>query len=178
MPRIIHNKAFTLVETMVAVAFTLVLVTVVVNFYNTTRRVYSSGISAQMLQDGCHLVLSKLIEGTKEPTGIYRLSEGVSYNIAIMAELHYWGLDNIERWYQLDNTSTQLIYHHPTALGTMDEVIYTAPTGSTLTLRFWIPSVANYSSAVIGVDVALTQTVLGRAVSGAATTLINLRNHP
>ena len=45
--------------------------------------------------------------------------------------------DNTVRWYYLNSAGTAVIYHHPTSGGgTVDENIYTAPAGSTLTLRF------------------------------------------
>lgn len=178
MRKLMNKKAFTLVETILATAFTVVLVTVVVNFYNTTRIVNSAGTSGQVLQDGSNLVLAKIIEGKTEPTGVFRLAEAVSYSIVSLSELHFLGTDGTQRWYKLNGTSTQLLYHHPTSSGTIDEVIYTVPTNATLTLRFWIPSVANYAAAVIGIDAALTQTVLGRSISGSSSTIVNLRNHP
>lgn len=173
-----NKRAFTLAETVVAIAFTVVLMTIIGSFYNTTRGVNSAGTAGQMLQDGSNLVLSKIIEGKTEPTGVYRLAEATNYSIASLSELHFWGTDGIERWFKLNGTSTQLLYHHPTSSGTIDEVIYTVPANATLTLRFWVPAVANYSAAVVGIDAALTQTVLKRSISGSSTTIVNLRNHP
>ncbi len=178
-----------MVELLIVVAITLILMIVVFNFYNLSKLVYSSGLAQQSLQDGVNIVLSKIIEGKTEPSGVYRLAEGTSYCIGTgvacsgpssIAELHFWGIDGTERWYKLDNTSTELIYHHPTVAypSGSDDVIYTTPKGSILTLRFWVPNVANYPAAVVGMDVALTQSVFGRTVTGDSTTIVNLRNHP
>jgi len=179
-------KSYTLIEVLIATAITVILMVMVFGFFNLFKLVYSSGIAQQTLQDSTNIILGKIIEGKTEPGGVYRLTEGmcpngVCYNIANISELHYWGYpDGIERWYRLDGTSTQIIYHHPitgSPLGA-DEVIYTAPTGSTIALRFSIPTVANYSAAVVQMDVALTQTIFGKKISGASTTVVNIRNHP
>lgn len=178
MRRINNHKAFSLIETLMAVVFTVILVMVVVNFYNVTRVAYVTGVAEQTFQDGVNVMLSQIIQGKTEPSGVFRLSEAVSYSIPNLSELHFWGTDDVERWYRLNNTSTQLIYHHPTAAGTVDEVIYSAPAGATITLRFSVPAVANYTSSVVGVDVALSQNINGRTVIGSASTIIHLRNHP
>jgi len=161
-----------------AVAFTAILMIMVYNFYNATRAVYATGVAGQVLQDGVNTALSQMIQGKTEPTGVYRLSEAVSYTITSLSEMHFVGTDGIERWYKLNAGATQLIYHHPTTNGTVDEVIYQAPATAIMTLRFSIPTVANYSAAVVGIDLSIAQTVSGRAVSGAASTIVQLRNHP
>jgi len=56
-------------------------------------------------------------------------------------------------------------------------VIYTAPVGNTLALRFWVLAGTPYANATLGIDVGLSQNVSGRTVSGSATTMINIRNH-
>ena len=77
----INNKAFSLIELMVAVAITVLLMTGVYGFYNAASQSYSSGISGQTLQDGADIVLSKIIEGETESGAVYRLSTAVSYMI-------------------------------------------------------------------------------------------------
>lgn len=186
MKTTVNNNGFTLAEMVVSVALSAVLLAMVFGFFDLSNIVYSTGTAGQAFQDGVNIVLNKVIEGTTEPTGTYGLAQGVYYCIgsgsgcatASINELHYWALDGLERWWKLDNTSTQLIFHHPTSAGTMDEVVYTAPKGSTITLRFTVPSVANYAAAVVAIDAILSQTVKGRNVSGAASTIVNLRNHP
>lgn len=173
----INKNGFTLIETLMATVFTVLLVMVVVNFYNVSRVAYVTGVAGQTFQDGVHVMLSQIIQGKTEPGGVFRLSEATSYSIVNISELHFWGTDNVERWYRLNNTSTQLIYHHPTASGAVDEVIYTAPAGATITLRFSVPAVANYASSVVGVDIALSQTINGRVVTGSSSTIVHLRNH-
>ena len=178
-----NKKSFTLVEVMISTAILLVLMIFVFNFYNVTRVVYSRNLYQQMLTDGTNIMLGRIIEGKTEPSGVVRLAQAVSYCIGSgvncagvsSSELHFWGTDNIERWYSLTNGSTSLLYHHPTAAAPAgaDEVIYTAPNGATVTLLFWVPA-GNYPAANVGVSVSLTKST----TTGSATTVVNLRNHP
>ncbi len=185
-----YKSGFTLVEMLVTTAITIILLIGLFNFYYVSKVVYTSGITRQALQNASGVVLSKIIQGGKEQPsgGVYRLAQGTRYCIGTgascggavsTAELHYWGPDNIERWYRLGGANTSLIYHHPIAgnAAGADETIYTAPSGATLTLLFWIPS-GNYPAANAGASVTLTQIVYGKTFTGSSTTVVNLRNHP
>ena len=102
-----NKKSFTLVEVMISTAILLVLMIFVFNFYNVTRVVYSRNLYQQMLTDGTNIMLGRIIEGKTEPSGVVRLAQAVSYCIGSgvncagvsSSELHFWGTDNIERWY-------------------------------------------------------------------------------
>ena len=76
-----NNKAFNLVELIMAVSFSVLLMAGVYGFYNAASQSYSSGISGQNLQDGADIVLGKIIEGETESGAVYRLSTAVSYMI-------------------------------------------------------------------------------------------------
>ena len=172
-----HNKAFTLVEILLATTITVSMMGAVFSFYYLTNNASSTGIPRQQLQNDASVILSKIIEGKSEPGGVFRLSEMVSYNRVSISELHFTGIDGIERWILLDATSGSVIYHHPTAAGPADEIIYSAPPGVTVTLRFSTPSGAQYAGVVVGIDVALTKNISGNTVSGSASTYVNIRNH-
>jgi Tfp pilus assembly protein PilE len=197
MRTIINNKGFNLVELMMAVAFSLLLMTAVYGFYNIARQSYFSGISGQSLQDGANIVLSKIIEGKSESNVVYRLSTAVSYMIPnnSTGDLYYCQVspctsgDLTARRYYLNTTvdakgaiTYQVIYHHPKAGGgTIDEMIYTAPNGSILTLRF-SPAAVGTPANVLEIDVALNQNLSqkanSRTISGTASTFVLIRNHP
>jgi len=98
--------------------------------------------------------------------------------------------DATARWYYLDSTGTIVYYHHPASSSTtVDEVIYKAPTGASLIMRFVppmtppSPSVAN-TSVVVEIDVALSEILKTKvtnqrlAATGSASTYVLLRNHP
>ena len=137
-----NNNAFTLVEMMIAIAFTVLLMTGVFGFYNTSAQVYSSGISGQALQDGANVVVSKIMEGESESGTVYRLDTAVTYMIPngvgaalytcggapqaascnannTSNEIYYCQVsptctynDGTARWYYLNSTGTSIIYHH------------------------------------------------------------------
>lgn len=172
-----QQNAYTLVEVLIATAFSVLLLGAVVHAYNTAKRAYAAGIAQQGLQDGANIVLGKIIQGTAEPGGVFRLNEATSYDVVSLNQLNFTGTDDIERWFTVNGDATALIYHHPTASGTVDETVYTAPSGATITLRFSIPAGSQYTGVVLGIDVALTQTLFGQTISGSASTYVNIRNH-
>jgi hypothetical protein len=215
MIRCLTNRAFTLTELMIGVAFSVLLLTGVYGFYNASSQSYNAGISGQTLQDGANIVLSKMIEGETESGTVYRLATAVSYMVpngganelyscggapqaapcnanSVFSELYYCqdspclGAADVKvpRWYYLNSLGTSVIYHHPSSAGgTVEETIYTAPVGSTLSLRF-SPAAVGTPLNVIEIDVALTKNLSGSitnkklATSGAASTFVLLRNHP
>lgn len=86
------------------------------------------------------------------------------------------------RWYYINNAGTSIIYHHPNTQGIpVDETIYTAPTGTTLALRF--APATNLPANEVAISVALTKNLAGNitnqrlATSGTATTFVLVRNH-
>jgi len=209
-----NNKAFSLVELMIAVAFSVLLLTGVFAFYNVASQSYTSGVSAQTLQDGAGIVLSKIIEGEIESGVVYRLSSAVSYMIPngavnalyscggapqatpcnaanIFSELYYCqdspcggAGDLTARWYYLNSSGSAVLYHHPkVGGGTIEENVYTAPAGSTLTLRF-SPAAVNTPLNVVEIDASLTKNLFANitnktlATSGSSSTFVLLRNHP
>jgi Tfp pilus assembly protein PilW len=209
-----NNSAFTLVELMIAVGFSVLLMTGVYGFYNASSQAYSSGISGQNLQDGANIVLSKIIEGETESGVVYRLGTSTSYmipngvgtalytcggsaratpcNTANTSSELYYCQDSLcgtgdatARWYYLNSTATSIIYHHPkTGGGTIEETLYTAPSGSSMSLRF-SPALNNGVTIpnVIEIDVDLAKTLAAQvtnsrlATSGDASTFVLMRNH-
>jgi hypothetical protein len=192
-----NNKAFSLVELMVAVTFSVLLLTGVYSFYTVSSQSYSYGISGQTLQDGANIVLSKIIEGATEANGtVYRLSTSVSYYIPTGNPniLYYCqdspcsSADTTARWYTLDPTNRKVLYYHPTSNPLGYDVIYSAPAGSSFlnpvsnskTLRF-SPATGTPLN-VVEIDVALTKNISGGtttrlANNGSASTFVLLRNH-
>ena len=81
MRKQLNNKAFSLTELMIAVAFSVLLMTGVYSFYNAASQAYSSGVSGEILQDGANIVLSKIIEGETESGVVYRLATAVSFMV-------------------------------------------------------------------------------------------------
>jgi hypothetical protein len=166
----------------------------VLGFFNASRQDYTSGISGQALEDGANLVLKKITEGVLEPNGtLYRLATSAAYYIpnGTLNTLYYCQdnpqtyacgpADVTVRRFTVDATSTKLLYYYSSSAYKM---IYTAPTGTTLTLRFSPASVATNTSYVLEIDVALNTKLSAKitnsrlATSGTASTFVLLRNHP
>jgi hypothetical protein len=81
-------------------------------------------------------------------------------------------------------TIYKVMYHHPDPKDknkTVEDLIYMAPKGSILTLRF-SPAAVNTPANVVEIDVALKQNLSqkanSRTISGTASTFVLLRNHP
>lgn len=208
-----NHQGLTLTEMMIGLAFTLFLMAGVYGFYNTASQDYSSGVSGQNLQDGANIALSKIIAGETESGIVFRLSTAISYMIpnggvnalytcggAAQAapcnaanpfgELYYCqdspctNNDATARWYYLNKAGTSIVYHHPKNNGTVEETIYTAPAGSTLSLRF-APATSNgvVLPNVVEIDMDLAETMSPKitnkrlATSGDVSTFVLLRNH-
>jgi len=138
-----NNKAFTLIELMAAVAFSVLLMTGVYGFYNVSSQTYNAGISGQTLQSSANTVISKIIEGESESGTVYRLTTAVSFMIPNgvgtalyscggatqispcntndpFGELYYCQVssclgaaDPNARWYYINSIGTSVCYHHP-----------------------------------------------------------------
>jgi len=197
---------------MIAVGFSVLLLTGVYGFYNVASQSYSTGISGQALQDSANIIISKIIEGKTESTGVYRLATAVSYMIPNgsanelytcggspqqlscnlsnpYSEIYYCqdspctSSDPQARWYYLNSSGTAVMYHHPTSGGaSVDETVFSAPAGSSITLRFSPASVSTPLN-VVEIDTALNENLAADitnkklAVSGSASTFVLLRNH-
>ncbi len=185
-------------ELLMAVAFSVLLLTGVYTFYNASSQSYTAGISGENLQDGANTAMSKIIEGETESGTVYRLATAVAYLIPDgtanalytcggsaqaspcntsnpFGELYYCqaspctNSDPTARWYYLNSSGTSVIYHHPTSNGgTIEEKIYTAPAGSTLNLRF--------SPGQVGAPVGPSARVVEIDVDLAKTTFSNVTN--
>ena len=170
-------RSFSLTELLVVSALIILVVSATLGAFLLVRRVVTPSAAEQGLQRDANVIIAKVIKGGPEPSGIVRLSEAVSYHLAGISELHFSGTDGIERWYALGGAGASIIYHHPTATGVRDEVIFAAPQGTSLQLRFWIPSGGIYENVAVGIDVAVSRIVQGRTVTGSVTTMVNVRNH-
>ncbi|MDE2027324.1 MAG: type II secretion system protein [Candidatus Omnitrophica bacterium] len=216
MPNVTNNRGFTLLELLMAVAFSVLLLTAVYGFFNATNQTYSAGISGQNLQDAAHIILSKITEGETESGNIYRLATGVAFLVPNgvgtalytcgggtqtapcntnnpYGELYYCQdspctpTDATARWYYLNSAGTAVMYHYPGEPNNQDITIYTAPSGSTLSLRFSPAQVGSplaSSTKTVEIDVDLTGNVSANITnrrlitSGDVSTYVLLRNHP
>ena len=181
MMKLENRKAQSLIELLISSALVITLISSTLGAFILVKRVFIRDIVEANLQRDANVIMKKLIKGEREAGGIFRLSEASSYNITTngatgVTELHFFGTDDIERWYYLNSAGTSILYHHP-GFTNPEEVIYAAPQGATITLRFWTPPGSMFTNIAIGIDVAVSQTMFGKKISGSVTTIVNIRNH-
>ena len=176
-----NRKAQTLTELLISSALIITLISSTLGAFILVKQVFVRDIVAANLQRDANVIMKKLIKGEREAGGIFRLSEAVSYHIPDpnkISELHFMSLppDTNERRYYLNAAGTSILYHHP-GFPVNDEVIYTAPQGAAIKLRFWTPPGSMFTNIAVGIDVAVSQNMSGKNVSGSVTTIVNIRNH-
>ena len=179
-----HKKAQTLAELLITSVLVIILIGSALGAFILIKQVFVRDIAAANFQRDANVIMKKIIKGEPESGGIFRLSEAVSYNLKInsitgLTELHFVGTDGIERWYCLssDSTGVWISYHHPGWFTQNGEKIYKVPPGAKATLRFWLPSGSVFTNIDVGIDVAVSQNILGKNLSGSTTTIVNIRNH-
>ena len=173
-------KGFTLAELVVAIGLSALFTGLILAALASSRQVCTSVTADQDLQQTANVIMDKIIKGSAESGITYRLSEATTYSIVAIDELDFKDIgDSSWRAYFLtqSSTGTELWYRRPIAGVAGAVLIYKAPIGTTLTLRFWPLGGPAYTNITVGIDVGLSKTVNGRTVTGSATTMINIRNH-
>ena len=219
-----NKKAHTLTELLIASTLVILLIASVLGSFVFANSIYKTSVIRENLQRNAFVAMGKIIKGgyeTSNPsTGVIRLAEAkfcgftlhyppaLGETVTIPNSTIYFSTladpepstNPYHRWFILDSTKTSIIYHHPTSSVPMDEVIYAAPAGATITLNFWTPSFPSayytsyydktapgnmfygmdlsvYDNICIGIDVVISQNVRGKNITGCASTLVNVRNH-
>lgn len=189
----LDNKAHTLTELILASAITVILIASVLGAFIFTKRIYASSIAMANLQRDADVTLKKIIKGeheTTDPAGVFRrLSEAKTFKISKIyttkTKLEFTVTDNSvsSGSYYSDSTGTSILHHHPGSTSAQDETIYTAPPGATLVLQFaqhdpGYPPGDVYTNVDVCINLMISQNVYGRNISGSATAMLNIRNHP
>ncbi len=171
----------TMAELLVALSISVLLLGSVLGSFVSVKEFYTTNVVEQNLQRDANLIMEKIIQGKVEPGGTFRLPEAVSFSQSGVSNLSFVGLDGTTRRFSLSYDGSSIVYTHPTASGYTDEVIYTAPAGTDLTVRFYVPSGYQYAGVNVAIDVGLSKFILdggwGRFLSGSASTMVNIRNH-
>jgi hypothetical protein len=173
--RLKNSKGITAAELTVALNISVLLFASILGAFIASRQFYESNMIGQALQRDANIITTRIIHGGKEDAGMVRLSDAVSFNQTSLSELHFFSKDDaVERWYRLSDDNLSIIYHHPVAGGAIqDEVIYTAPPGASISLRF--ETITN--NVTFGIKVAVLRNFFGRTITGSAYTTVNIRNH-
>ena len=170
----LFRSGHTLTEALIVSVVAVILFTSALGVFVVTKTMYSSSIAAQDLQRDANRVLNRIVKGLEEGGVRYGLRSAVSYTIPLVTQIDFIGTDGNTRRYYLG--SGGIVYESPTQSPSV-QTIYTVPTGSTFTLRFWEP--AGYlDHETVGVYISITKQASNRIVSGSLSTYVNVRNLP
>jgi len=167
-----YNRGFTLAEITVAAAITVVLFASSTGSYLFMKTaLYGKFVEYNLTRD-VNMALKRITAGVNEGSVLYGLRSASSFTITNVSTISYVGSDNNTRQYYPNGSS--LIYSSPAQVPNQ-RTVYTAPPGSTFTLRFWEPS--GYSGhETVGIYIGVSQPVGGKTVSGSVSTYVNIRN--
>jgi hypothetical protein len=173
-----NKRAHTLTELLIAGSIAILLVASVLGAFMLIKSIYTHGMANYFLQRDVDTLMAKIVRGSKESTGTYGLRSAVSFTIPSAtpagSRIDFVGTDADTRTYFLNNNT--IIYNSPTQAPNQ-QVIYTPPSNSTVTLLFWEPG-GYIDHELVGIYLAVSQQVGGRNASGSITTYVNLRNVP
>lgn len=172
------QKGFTLTELLVSVVIIVIVIATAFGTFLFVRIVYDKDIIESELQRDSNVIVETIIRGLKEQGAHFGLRSAVSYTLPAISpagsEVDFTGLDGNTRKYFLNGLTIQ--YFNPAALP-HQKAIYSAPSGTTITLRFWEP--AGYlDHETVGIYVGLSQQSRGNTITGSVSTYTNLRNVP
>ncbi|MDD5136015.1 MAG: hypothetical protein PHX20_00680 [Candidatus Omnitrophica bacterium] len=169
-----NRRAHTIAEVLVAAVIAVIFFTSAMGVFVMAKRFYASGMSGQELQRDVDRILNRIIRGLEEGGTRYGTRSGASFTspIADITRLDFVGTDGNTRSIYL--TAGGIVYESPTQAPNQ-QVIYTPPANSVLTLRFWEP--AGYADhETVAIYIGLSKQVSGKVTSGSLTTYVNLRN--
>lgn len=173
------KKAYTMTELLIASAIAILLLASALGSFVLTKAVYTHGMANYYLQKDVDILMARIIRGAKEESGgTYGLRSAVSFTIPTAtpagSRIDFVGTDANTRSYFLNNNA--IVYTSPTQ-SPNEQVIYTAPSGATITLLFWeVPDYIDHE--LIGIYISVTQPIGTRTAAGSITTYVNKRNIP
>ena len=190
---LVNRRSQTVAELLIASSVAVVLAIVGLNAFLASRQAYLLGTTREILQQSAGLIMNKIIGGPLEAGAQTGLSEAVSYDwtTSTISDARFTGgtansPNTFESRFFLDPSGAHIIYQpNFTNDPDLQYVIYTAPAGVTIMLRFWGPHTAPVVQSDSGqyvnninIDIGVSQQVSGKTVTGSLSTMVNLGNHP
>lgn len=167
-----YNRGFTLAEIIVATAISVILFVSSIGAYLFMKTtLYGKFVEYDLTRD-VNMALKRITTGVNEGSVLYGLRSASKFTITNVSAISYVGSDNNIRQYYLNGSS--LVYSSP-AQSPGQRTVYTAPSGSTFTLRFWEPG-GYLGHETVGIYIGVSQPVGGKTVSGSVSTYVNIRN--
>ena len=171
-----NRLAFTISEVLIAAFIMAMLFVGTIGVYMFIERAFGTKTAELALQQDVNNIVSKIIRGYKEGGNIVGLRSAASFTLPVVTpagnRIQYVGSDGWTRSYFLSGNTIQ--YTSPTQWPNQNTV-YTARSGSSITLRFWEPS-GSGDHETIGIYLGILRSSGGRVISGSASTYINIRN--
>lgn len=172
------KPAFTTIEALIAAVIMAMIFGGISGAYMLLKGVVVTKTSESNLQQDVTKIAAKIIRGYEEQGGIVGLRSAVSFTLPVVvpagSSIQYVGTDGQTRNYSLSGNTIQ--YTSPTQ-SPVQQVVYTAPAGASITLRFWEPA-GSGGHETIGVYLGVSQLSGNRTISGSISTYINIRNLP
>lgn len=174
--RLKEYKSFTITELLIASVMAVILFTSAFGAFVTTKAIFAGSIEAAALQRDVNVVMQNIIRGKKENAKIMGLRSSKSFTIPAAnpagSEIDFTGTDDQVRKYFLSGNS--IIYSNPTKFP-VQTTIYTAPAGSSVSLRFWKP--AGYlDNEMVGIYISVSKQANTGPISGSLSTYVILKN--
>lgn len=178
--KLTNKKAFTLSETICVVVISLIILTAIMQVFVVINNDYGFSVSESHLQNCANNIMEKIVSYQDTPNGVGRLTEAVNFSIPNQNEIQFTDINGLERRFYTDSSNVYFgidANPDPDSDSFVDQVIFTAPTNSTISLRFYEHTGAEYTTITLCIDAAVTKSLRGQALSGAVSTVLNIRNH-
>jgi hypothetical protein len=167
----LERRAQTLPEMLIASAIAVVFFTSAMGIFVIGKVMYESSMAAQELQRGVDGVVATMIRGIAENGTKAGIRSAKTVTIPSISEADFVGTDGTTRKFYLG--SGGIVYDSPQQ-SPNPQTIYTTPSNSTITLRFWKLSATN--NETVGIYLAVSRVVSGKTVSGSLQTYVNIKN--
>lgn len=170
------KRGYSLAEVLTASAIIILIIASVFGVFITAKAIYTQGIAELNLQRDANIILDRIIVGMKEGGSLYGLRSAKRFDLPAVtpsaSEINFDGIDGVTRKYFLNGNN--IIYENPNQIPSQ-RIVYTAPAGCAIILRFWQPS-AYVDNKTVGIYVSIVQQLGDRTVSGSNSTYVNIRN--
>jgi len=168
----VSRKGFSITELEIASVIAILIFAAAIGAFLLVKNIQNYSGAELALERDVGTVMARLIRNIGEAADSRGLRSGRSFIIPSAGELAYTDVDGNTRRYYLSGSS---IFYASPLQSPQTGTIFTAPSGTSVILRFWKPS--GYSdNETVGIYIGLVKNIGGRAVSGSVSTYVNLRN--
>ena len=172
------KRAFTTTEILISTFILIMIFACTFGAFTLVKAVSQYKSAEIALQQNANVIVSKIIRGYTEGGNIVGLRSAASFTIPAAtpagSKIEYVGKDGNTRSYFLSGNTIQ--YVSP-AQSPNQQVVYTAMSAQSVTLRFW-ETAGSIDHETVGIYLSISQALGNRTASGSVSTYVNLRNTP